>query len=181
MRKGFNRVPEYAAAIDRIHEHGIAVQAGIVFGFDHDPPEIFRLTLDFLEGAGVQNATFNILTPYPGTPLFQRLDAQGRILTRDWRRYNGRTDVVYQPKQMSPGELLGGFRYANERFYSLASVARRLARSPVQIWWTLPLNLAYGARLMWSRGSSIRGARRSGLLTPEAGRTSCPVKLSMPR
>ena len=142
-RKGFNRVVNYARMIERVHAHGIAVQAGIVFGFDHDSPAIFKETLDFLEETGVQNATFNILTPYPGTPLFQRLDAQGRIVTRDWRRYNGRTDVVFQPSQMSADELLAGFRYANQRFYSLSSVAKRLSRSPVQIWWTLPLNLAY--------------------------------------
>jgi radical SAM superfamily enzyme YgiQ (UPF0313 family) len=144
-RKGFNRVEEYARAIQRLHAHGIAVQAGIVFGFDHDKPTIFKDTLDFLEATGVQNATFNILTPFPGTPLFQRLDASGRILTRDWRRYNGRTDVVFQPAQMSMEQLLAGYRYANERFYSLASVAKRLRRSPVQLWWTLPLNLAYAA------------------------------------
>jgi radical SAM superfamily enzyme YgiQ (UPF0313 family) len=143
VRKGFNRVAEYARTIERIHAHGIAVQAGIVFGFDHDTPEIFETTLDFLEESGVQNATFNILTPFPGTPLFGRLEAEGRILTRDWQKYNSRTDVVFQPKQMSATELLAGFRYANERFYSLPSVAKRLWRSPVQIWWTLPLNLAY--------------------------------------
>ena len=119
VRKGFNRVDDYARVVQRVHAHGIAVQAGIVFGFDHDTPAIFKDTLDFLERAGVENATFNILTPYPGTPLFQRMDAQGRILTRDWRKYNGRTDVVFQPKQMSIAELLAGFRYANRRFYSL--------------------------------------------------------------
>jgi len=149
VRKGFNRVDEYARLVGRVQAHGIAVQAGIVFGFDHDTSAIFKETLDFLEETGVQNATFNILTPYPGTPLFQRLDAQGRILTRDWRKYNARMDVVFQPKQMSADELLSGFRYANQRFYSLASVAKRLWRSPVQIWWTLPLNLAYVAS--WAR------------------------------
>ncbi|MBV8358077.1 MAG: B12-binding domain-containing radical SAM protein [Deltaproteobacteria bacterium] len=143
VHKGFNRVEEYARIVRRVHSHGIAVQAGIVFGFDHDTPMIFKDTLDFLEQTGVQNATFNILTPYPGTPLFQRLNAQRRILTRDWRKYNGRTHVVFEPKQMSVDELLAGFRYANQRFYSLRSVAKRLSRSPVQIWWTLPLNLAY--------------------------------------
>ena len=150
VRKGFNRVEDYVQIVDRIHAHGIAVQAGIVFGFDHDTPEIFKHTLEFLENAGIQNATFNILTPYPGTPLFRRLEGQGRILTRDWRRYNGRTDVVFQPKQMSVAELLAGFRYANDRFYSLHSVARRLWRSPVQLWWTLPLNLAYA--VSWAKG-----------------------------
>jgi radical SAM superfamily enzyme YgiQ (UPF0313 family) len=143
VRKGLNRVEDYARIVNRVHAHGIAVQAGIVFGFDNDTPAIFKDTLDFVEEMGVQNATFNILTPYPGTPLFRRLDGQGRILTRDWRKFNGRTDVVFQPNRMSVDELLAGFRYANQRFYSLGSVAKRLWRSPVQIWWTLPLNLAY--------------------------------------
>jgi radical SAM superfamily enzyme YgiQ (UPF0313 family) len=149
VNKRFNRVEEYLQIIERIHSHGIAVQAGIVFGFDHDTPEIFRETVDFLEEAGVQNATFNILTPFPGTPLFRKMEADGRILTRDWRKYNSRADVVYQPKQMSPAELLAGFRYANERFYSLPSIAKRLSRSSAQLWWTLPLNLAYGYQ--WRR------------------------------
>ncbi len=143
VKKGFNRVDDYYEIIQRIHAHGIAVQAGIVFGFDHDSPAIFKETLDFLETSGVQNATFNILTPFPGTPLFQKLESEGRILTQDWRKYNSRSDVVYQPAQMSSQELLAGYRYANARFYSLQSIAKRLFRSPVQLWWTLPLNLAY--------------------------------------
>jgi radical SAM superfamily enzyme YgiQ (UPF0313 family) len=144
VKKGFNRVEEYCQIIKRIFSYGIAVQAGIVFGFDHDTPEIFKHTLDLLEKAGVQNATFNILTPFPGTPLFRKMEDEGRILTRDWRKYNGRQDVVYQPKRMGVAELLAGFRYDNNRFYSLSSVGKRLSRSPIQLWWTLPLNLAYG-------------------------------------
>ncbi|MGD0232787.1 MAG: radical SAM protein [Syntrophorhabdales bacterium] len=144
VKKGFNQVDEYSQVIERIHSHGIAVQAGIVFGFDHDTPEIFKDTIDFLEKAGVQNATFNILTPFPGTPLFRKMEAEGRILTRDWRKYNGRDEVVYQPKRISAAELLAGFRYANERFYSLPSIAKRLSRSSAQSGWALPLNLAYG-------------------------------------
>ncbi len=155
VKKGFNRVEDYFHIIERIHAHGISVQAGIVFGFDHDTPGIFKTTLDFLEQAGVQNATFNILTPFPGTPLFRRLESEGRILTRDWRKYNSRADVVYQPRQMTPAELLAGFRYANERFYSLASIARRLSRSPVQLGWTLPLNLAYAYQWQKNAQSQI--------------------------
>jgi len=154
VHKGFNRAEEYSEIIARIHSHGIAVQAGIVFGFDHDTPEIFKDTIDFLEGAGVQNATFNILTPFPGTPLFRRMEAEGRILTRDWSKYNSRDDVVFRPARMSAAQLLAGFRYANERFYSLSSTAKRLSRSPVQLWWTLPLNLAYGYQ--WRRRTSLR-------------------------
>jgi radical SAM superfamily enzyme YgiQ (UPF0313 family) len=141
--KGFNRVAEYGDAIKRIHSHGIAVQAGIVFGFDDDSVSIFGDTLDFLETSGVQNATFNILTPFPGTRLYHRLDSEGRILTRDWSKYNGRSDVVFQPKQMTPEQLLAGFQYANSRFYSFKSILKRLSRSSVELHWTLPLNCAY--------------------------------------
>ena len=143
VQKRFNRVSDYARAVERIHSYGIAVQVGMVFGFDSDEPAIFGETLDFLELAGVQNATFNILTPFPGTRLYQRLEAEGRITTRDWSKYNGRTDVVFRPRLMSPEELLAGYDYATKRFYSWRSVRRRLARSPVGLYWTLPLNLAY--------------------------------------
>lgn len=147
VSKAFNRVEDYARAIERIHAHGIAVQAGIVFGFDHDTPAVFDDTIDFLEATGVQNATFNILTPFPGTRLFEKLQSEGRILTRDWSQYNGRDDVVFAPRGMTADELLRGFRHANARFYSCGSIAKRLSRSPVQFFWTLPLNIAYA--LAW--------------------------------
>ncbi|HYK90184.1 MAG TPA: radical SAM protein [Acidobacteriota bacterium] len=150
VSKGFNRVEEYAKAIGRIHAHGIAVQAGIVFGFDNDTEAIFDDTLELLETSGVQNATFNILTPFPGTRLYRRLEAEGRILTRDWSKYNGRACVVYQPRHMSPESLLDGYQRANKRFYSWRSICRRLSRSPVQLSWTLPLNAAYAFALRYS-------------------------------
>ena len=148
VQKRFNHVSDYGRAIERIHSHGIAVQAGIVFGFDNDKPAIFGETLDFLEAAGVQNATFNILTPFPGTRLYERLEAEGRILTHDWSKYNGRADVVFRPQLMSPEELLAGYNYANRRFYSLQSMCKRLSRSPVGLSWALPLNLAYACASM---------------------------------
>jgi radical SAM superfamily enzyme YgiQ (UPF0313 family) len=147
VSKGFNRVEEYARAIERIHSHGIAVQAGIVFGFDQDTESVFDETISLLENSGVQNATFNILTPFPGTRLYERLEAEGRILTRDWSKYNGRSEVVFRPNLMSAETLLNGYRYANERFYSWQSIYRRLSRSPVQLFWTLPLNVSYALAL----------------------------------
>ncbi|MCL2058052.1 MAG: B12-binding domain-containing radical SAM protein [Oscillospiraceae bacterium] len=150
-RKGFNRTDDYADIVERIHSHGIAVQAGFVFGFDEDAPDVFDKTIDFLEGAGIQNATFHILTPYPGTPLYERLKREGRILTYDWAKYNARTDVVFEPKNMSASELLRGFNDVNRRFYSAGSIYRRLKKSPVGLYWTLPLNLIY-RRLWYSKG-----------------------------
>jgi radical SAM superfamily enzyme YgiQ (UPF0313 family) len=144
VHKGFNRVAEHSRIIERVHSHGIAIQAGIVFGFDEDRENVFEETLDFLEAAGVQSATFNILTPYPGTRLHERLKAEGPIVSYDWSKYNGRADVVYEPRHMSRARLLEGYQYANRRFYSAKSIYRRLSRSPVGCWWTLPLNTAYG-------------------------------------
>jgi len=141
--KSFNKVEEYYSTIKRIQSHGISVQVGIIFGFDEDDRTIFRKTIDFLEYAGVQNATFNILIPYPGTGLFKRLEDEGRILTYDWSKYNGRRDVVFQPKNMSCDELLEGFNWVNRQFYSLKSIGKRLGKSTTGLWWTLPLNLAY--------------------------------------
>ena len=149
VNKGFNRTDEYAEIVRRIHAHGIAVQAGFVFGFDEDTPEVFEETIAFLDSAGIQNATFHILTPYPGTALYDRLMAEGRILTHDWAKYNARTDVVFEPKNMSGEELLRGFNEVNRRFYSFGSIFRRLRKSPVGLFWTLPLNLIY--HRLWYR------------------------------
>jgi len=170
VSKGFNHVDQYASAIKRIHSHGIAVQAGIVFGFDHDTAAVFEETLHFLEATGVQNATFNILTPFPGTRLHQRLEAEGRILTRDWSKYNGRADVVFRPRHMSPATLLAGYQYANRRFYSCRNIYKRLSRSPVGLSWTLPLNLAYAFALRHPRCASDQVAANP---LPIALRTGC--------
>ncbi|MDR1700335.1 MAG: DUF4070 domain-containing protein, partial [Lachnoclostridium sp.] len=80
---------------------------------------------------------------YPGTPLFDRMKAEKRILTEDWSKYNSRTDVVFRPKNMTPEELLEGFNYVNHEFYRISNIIRRLWRSKVNRFWTLPLNIIY--------------------------------------
>jgi radical SAM superfamily enzyme YgiQ (UPF0313 family) len=141
--KSFNKVEDYYKIIKKIQSYGISVQVGIIFGFDEDDTSIFGKTMAFLEAAGVQNATFNMLTPYPGTPLFKRLEDEGRILTYDWSKYNGRRDVVFKPRNMTCDELLEGFKRVNSQFYSLKSIGKRLSKSTAGLWWTLPLNLTY--------------------------------------
>jgi radical SAM superfamily enzyme YgiQ (UPF0313 family) len=149
--KGFNKVERYRDIIRRIHAHGISIQAGIVFGFDCDTPSVFCDTLTFLQENGIAQATFNMLTPYPGTPLFERMKAEGRILTEDWLKYNSRTNVVYQPKNMTPEELLTGFNYVNREFYRISSVFHRIWKSKVNLFWTLPLNLIYHVLLKFNK------------------------------
>ena len=94
--QGLQPSPAYLEGIKKLHDAGIAVQTGLVFGFDHDDVTVFERTLEFLEQAGVDVASIGSLTPFPGTPIFRKLEEEGRILTRDWSKYNARTDVVFR-------------------------------------------------------------------------------------
>lgn len=141
--KAHNHVDRYREVIRRFHYYGIAVQAGTVFGFDHDDKSIFRTTVEFYREVGLDSATISVLIPFPNTPLFQRLDAEGRILTRDWSKYNGKKDVVYQPALMSPEELLMGMEWAARQFYSVPSILERMWKSKTGLWWNIVRNAGY--------------------------------------
>jgi radical SAM superfamily enzyme YgiQ (UPF0313 family) len=141
--KRHNRAADYREVIRRFHAHRIAVQAGVIFGFDQDDRTIFRTTVDFYRSAGLDSATVSVLIPFPNTPLFRRLDSEGRILTRDWSKYNGKKDVVFQPAMMSPRELLMGMEWAARQFYSIPSIVERMARSKTGLWWNIARNLGY--------------------------------------
>src|SRR5262249_46302411 len=82
--KGHNKVAAYRDTLARCHAHGIAVQAGIIFGFDGDDRDVFARTVDVLGEIGLDNATISLMVPYPGTPLYQRLKAEGRLIDPDW-------------------------------------------------------------------------------------------------
>ena len=92
-----------------------------MFGFDGDGPDVFARTVQALEEMAVDHATMSLVVPFPGTPLFERLERAGRILTHDWARYNGRTDVVFAPKLMSPEALQEGFEWARGAFKGWAT------------------------------------------------------------
>lgn len=141
--KGHNQVKHYEDIIRRFHYYRIAVQAGTVFGFDHDDKSIFRTTVEFYRQIGLDSATISVLIPFPNTPLFRKLEAEGRILTRDWSKYNGKKDVVFQPAQMSPDELLMGMEWAARQFYSVPSIIERMWKSKTGLWWNIVRNVGY--------------------------------------
>jgi radical SAM superfamily enzyme YgiQ (UPF0313 family) len=142
--KAFNKPQRYLDGIKKLHDAGIAVQTGLVFGFDNDDVTVFERTLSFLEQAGVDVASIGSLTPFPGTPIFRKLEEEGRILSYDWSKYNARTDVVFRPRQMTPDQLQAGVEWVTKQFYSLSSISRRLlARSWTGLWWNIPRNLGY--------------------------------------
>lgn len=137
-----------------MHRHGISVQAGSVFGFDSDPLEVFDNALKACEPIGVDGVTPSILTPYPGTPLYEQYRVEGRLLPVDWSHYNGKTRVSFLPKHMTPGELLAGFDRFRGEFLSWRSICRRLGRSRTNLPYTFLMNLGYrNAYLKFTRSS----------------------------
>ena len=141
--KPCNRVPEYRAAIEAIHRQGICVQAGVIFGLDGDTPEVFAETLATCESLGIDGVTASILTPFPGTPIHQEMQRDGRLLGEDWSSYNGKTRVAFTPRGMTAEQLLAGFQWFRSRFHSLPSLFRRMAVSRTNPAYTLLLNLGY--------------------------------------
>jgi radical SAM superfamily enzyme YgiQ (UPF0313 family) len=124
-KKRFNASVGYKKLIGDLHHLGISVQGCFVFGLDHDTPDVFDTTVDFAIDASVDLPRFAVLTPFPATPLHQRLAAENRILTTDWELYDGQ-HVVFQPKNMSVAELAQGHEYAWKKVYRWSSIAKRL-------------------------------------------------------
>ena len=124
--KPFNRVQKFSDEIQTFHDHGIMVNPGIVFGFDHDDESVFERAVEFLIKNQVELAYFNVLTPLPGTALYERYNQAGRIFDRDWAKYDGK-HVVFSPSRMTAEQLQEGFFWANHQFYSIPSIWRRLS------------------------------------------------------
>jgi len=141
--KGINRINDYAEIIDRIHRHGIMVQAGIVFGFDSDTAAVFDDTLAACEKLGIDGATVSILTPFPKTPIYEQFKAENRLLGEDWDLYDGKTAVAFKPKNMTATELLKGYNRFRQRFYTLRSFIRRMKASRTNVAVNSIINLGY--------------------------------------
>ena len=115
---------DYARRIAILHDHGIQVNGSFVLGFDHDDASVFERTAEWVEQNRLECSTFHILTPYPGTPLFTQLEHQGRILHRDWTRYDT-AHVVFRPARMTAKQLDRGYAWIYERLFSFKSIWRR--------------------------------------------------------
>ncbi len=126
--KKTNVVKNYFRSVKKIHEYGMIILGSFVFGFDGDKPDTFGLTDDFVSKSEIDVPDAMILTPYPGTPLFDRLEREGRILTKDWNKYNFE-HVVFKPKYMTPEELLENTKDLYGKWHNWIPSLRRMARS----------------------------------------------------
>jgi len=122
-----NRPGQYGELIAGLHQRGIGVEGGFIFGFDHDQPDVFQETVEFVDRIGVDVAHFSILTPYPGTHTYARMLADDRITSFDWSRYN-LYNTVFTPAHMTPQQLDDGLRHAYRWFYGRSRRWRRFAR-----------------------------------------------------
>jgi radical SAM superfamily enzyme YgiQ (UPF0313 family) len=140
--KSFNTPENYARVVERLHAHGIALQGCFVFGLDGDEPDVFQKTAEFAVAARIDLPRFAVVTPFPNTALYRRLEAEGRILTRDWELYDAQ-HVVFRPARMSVRELQLGVETAWRHAYSYSSIARRIRHSPAPWPVKLATNLGY--------------------------------------
>lgn len=118
-------------SVKKIQDQGIGLEASFMLGFDDDDPGVFERSVRWAQKLALASATFALLTPYPGTPIFNELRSQNRILTYDWDLYN-QTRVVIRPLRMTPEELWEGFYWCRKEFLGFGSIFRRVARMRVR-------------------------------------------------
>ncbi len=146
-----NKIDHYKEIFDIVHANGIAVMAGFIAGFDHDTADSIEEMADNLLDVGVDVPFMSILTPYKGTPLYEKLKEEQRLLDeRGWEYYNG-FNVAFRPKNMSPEELLEAHRRLWRKAFSPSHVTKRMQRAVTQLrpgaaWLSLFMNSFYGLK-----------------------------------
>lgn len=141
-QKRFNSPADYPRVVELLHERGISLQGCFVFGLDHDTPDVFEHTAQLAIDIGIDLPRFAIVTPFPGTALYRRLEAEGRIIERNWERYDGQ-HVVFQPKHLTVAELQEGTEAAWKLTYSWPNTLRRLRRTAAPLHVAVATNLGY--------------------------------------
>jgi len=142
VNKSFNRAAQFEEAIKVVHDNDIMIVAGFIFGLDHDDEGVFERTIRFCERNKIELPSFFVLTPLPGTPVFQRMESEGRLMHKDWSKYNGAT-VVYRPKLMTEETLQTGFNWACKEAYSWGSIVKRVFHPQQRFVTRVLSNMAY--------------------------------------
>jgi len=125
VSKRFVNAKELSNWIKTIQRNRIGIHGSFIFGFDGDTPNVFKETVEFVQKNNIELPTFSILTPFPGTPLQERLEGEGRIFDRDWSHYD-MSHVVFKPKQMTVQELQEGYLWAQKYICAPRSILKRL-------------------------------------------------------
>lgn len=149
VHKVQNDRAKYEYAIDEIHKRGFMINASFVFGLDDDTPEVFQKTLDWIVEQKIETITSHILTPYPGTKLYDEFVRENRLIKHDFSKYNT-AHVVFQPKNMSPEQLYEGYLWIYKELYSFKNIFKRLPKAKKQWIPYLTFNLLYRKYGKWT-------------------------------
>jgi radical SAM superfamily enzyme YgiQ (UPF0313 family) len=125
MHKDINQRFNYIEAIKKIQSYGMLVHSSFIVGYDFDSEKTFNELIDFIAETNLLMPLINILTPFPGTELFARLEQEGRILHKDWRKYDTK-NVVFAPRFQSPRELEAGYNKIVRAVYSYDAIWKKL-------------------------------------------------------
>ena len=142
VHKRQNSVGKYESLVKEIHKRGIMINASFVFGLDGDDVSTFRTTLDWIVKNKIETVTSHILTPYPGTRVYDEFVQQNRIIDDDLSKYNT-ANVVFAPKNMTPQELYDGYLWIYKNVYSMKNIIKRIPESKDQRIPYLMFNLIY--------------------------------------
>jgi len=144
---------EYIRQIRKIQSHGISVWGSFIFGFDSDDWRDCMRAVRFAQKAELCMSCYPILTPFPGTEVYEQYKSEARVNTEDWDKYNGAT-VVFRPKQMTANELRHAQMAAFHEFYRLRSAVRRLKFLPLKTnSWLANLAIHRGLKYYYSKRS----------------------------
>ena len=125
MDKAINRRFDYRKAIDKIQSYGMLVHSSFIVGYEHDTVEALDELIQFIEDTNLLIPLINVLTPFPGTQLFTRLEKEGRILSKDWQLYDTK-HVVFQPENLSTEQLSEGYKKVVQSVYSYDAILKKL-------------------------------------------------------
>jgi radical SAM superfamily enzyme YgiQ (UPF0313 family) len=142
IHKSFNKSEKYRELIEKLHAFKIVVMGCFIFGFDDDDKDVFKNTVGLVDELKIDIPRYAVYTPYPDTLAFKKLEQEGRILHHRWEYYDTQ-HVVFVPRQMSPGELDDGFKWAYKQTFSLRSNLARTRGTGKNFPITFLGNLAY--------------------------------------
>jgi len=153
MGKVTNRAASYMEYARLFRDNGIGILGSFVMGCDNDTSAVFEQTLRFCEDARLEAAIFPILTPYPGTTVRRRLEAEGRIINNNWRDYD-MEHVTFQPKGMTVQELQEGYDQICTSFYSFGSMYRRIFKLHRSVQVFGPMNIGFRSAVRRKRSGA---------------------------
>ena len=153
-----NKIEKYETAIQNLIRYGIFPAGFFIFGFDNDTLTVFKETLDFIRNTHIINPLLSILTPYPGTRVYKRVES--RIFDREWRHYSA-VKSVYTPGRMTPEELEAGHRWVCKEVMDLPGLKRQFEYFWSQGPWPRNPKLRFGERaLLLGAALKLRKRRR---------------------